>query len=69
MNVEHAGDLMFLTYFMVNWKKEPQTQTSQPCSDCGREMRSIVANVGDGHSEYEGLVCHQCKRVVWMRKD
>jgi len=69
LKVEHGADLVYLTYYMVDWKGEPQTPTSQPCSQCGQEMSRIEAEVGDKQGAYEGLVCHRCKRVTWVRKD
>ena len=69
MKVEQAGDLMFLTYYMVNWKSEPQSPAGQKCSHCGKAMSRIEAIVGEKRGAYEGLVCHDCKRVTWMRKD
>ena len=67
MKVETAGDLVYRTYYMVNWKDETQAQTAQPCTECGREMSRIEADVGGRRGAYEGLVCHSCKRVTWVR--
>ena len=68
MKVEQASDLAYQTYYMVRWESEPQMPSRQRCSDCGREMSSIEALVGNQLVGYEGLVCHRCKRVTWVRK-
>ena len=69
MRIERAGDLMFVTYFMVNWEKEATVPSGRKCAECRREMGGLEAVVGSGEVEYEGLVCHSCKRLLWMKKD
>jgi uncharacterized protein with PIN domain len=68
VKIERAGDLMFVTYFMVNWKKENVSPSLKRCTECGNGMGILEAVVGEGEVEYEGLVCHNCKRLVWLRK-
>ena len=68
MKVERAGDLMYVTYFMVNWKEEKEDPSDQRCAQCGSNMGRVEASVGEGEAGYEGLVCHSCKRLVWVRK-
>ena len=68
MKVKQAGDLIFMTYHMVDWKSEPQANSRRACSECGREMRMIVAEVGDKRVTYEGLACHSCKRLTWVKR-
>lgn len=69
MNVERAGDLVYVTYFMVNWKEERETPSDQQCTECGKSMGRLEASVDEGGARYEGLVCHSCKRLTWLRKD
>lgn len=69
MKVEHAGDLMFVTYFMVNWKEERESPSGKNCAECGRGMGRVEATTGESKSTYEGLVCHNCKRLVWLKMD
>ena len=58
---------MFVTYFMVDWKEEKVRPSGRLCTECGNEMGSLEANVGAGQTAFEGLVCHNCKRLVWLR--
>ena len=69
MKVERAGDLMFVTYFMVNWKEERVSPSGKNCAECGRGMGRVEATTSESKSTYEGLVCHNCKRLVWLRTD
>ncbi len=59
---------MYVTYFMVKWEEETLSPSGQRCAECGREMDKLEAVVGDSDASYEGLVCHSCKRVLWVRK-
>jgi uncharacterized protein with PIN domain len=68
VKVERAGDLMYVTYYMVDWKKEKENPSNQRCPECGKTMGRLEAFVGEGESGYEGLVCHNCKRLVWLRE-
>jgi len=68
VRVARAGDLMFATYFMVDWKKEKAGPSDQRCAQCGSNMGRLEASVDEGGAGYEGLVCHSCKRLTWVRK-
>jgi len=68
MKIERSGDLIFWTYHMVNWGKVVQTKSDQRCVQCGGQMNAVEA-VGDEKGlVYEGLVCHNCKRVLWVKR-
>lgn len=59
---------MFWTYFMIDWTKVRQGASDQKCTTCGLLMKS-VETVTDGKGlEYDGVVCHNCKSVIWFRK-
>jgi uncharacterized protein with PIN domain len=68
VKIERAGDLMFVTYFMVDWKGERVSPSLERCTECGNGMESLEAVVDESGMKYEGLVCHNCKRLVWLRK-
>lgn len=68
MRVERAGDLVFVSYFMIDWNREKQSASGRQCTQCGREMNSLEATVRTESPGYEGLVCHNCKRVTWVRR-
>jgi uncharacterized protein with PIN domain len=67
VKIERAGDLIYVTYFMVNWKEEKEGPSDRRCAECGKSMGRLEATVGEGEMNYEGLVCHNCKRLIWLR--
>ena len=68
MNIDYSGNLIFYTYYMVDWEKVKQFPSSATCVSCGRKM-SVVEPVKDKKGkEYEGRVCHNCKKVYWVRR-
>lgn len=69
MKVGSAGDLMYVTYFMVRWDEEKESPSDRACVECGSMMGRLEAHVREGDARYEGLVCHNCKRLTWVRKD
>lgn len=60
---------MFVTYFMLDWGEEKESPSDRSCAECGNKMGSVEASVGEGGGSYEGLVCHRCRRLTWLRKD
>lgn len=67
MKPEEGGDLIHLTYFMVDWKKVKQRPSDIRCADCGRPM-DIVEPVADSKGrKYDGYVCHADKRLLWVK--
>ncbi len=69
MRVEKAGDLIYLTYFMIRWDKVKQTPSDQKCSECGNPMNKAEQAVDSKGQKYDGYVCHTDKRVIWVRAD
>ena len=67
MRVERAGDLIFWTYYMINWDKVKQTPSDQKCSECGDKMNKAEQAVDSKGRAYDGYVCHRDKRLVWVR--
>jgi uncharacterized protein with PIN domain len=68
MKVERPGDLIYLTYFMIDWEEVRQSPAERPCLQCGQQMSKLEASVGKGNLSYAGLVCHGCKRILWVRQ-
>ncbi len=69
MRIEKASDLIFWTYFMIDWTKVKQTPSDQKCTECGGMMNTSEAAVdSDGH-RYDGYVCHTDKRLIWVKAD
>ncbi len=68
MRIEKAGDLLYWTYFMVDWSKTKQEQSDVTCSECGDPMmRGEPAIDSDGH-RYACYVCHRDKKVFWVKE-
>lgn len=61
------GSPMYWTYFMVKWDETRQTPSDQKCVQCGGKMNSVEPVTDSKGSKYEGTVCHNCRRVLWVR--
>jgi len=67
MKVERAGDLIFWTYFMIDWKKVQQTPSDQICSECGSQMNRAEQATDSKGQRFDCYVCHTDKRVIWLK--
>ncbi|MDV3277027.1 MAG: hypothetical protein LYZ69_01000 [Nitrososphaerales archaeon] len=67
MRIERSGDLIFWTYHMVDWKKTSQEPSGVKCVQCGGEMMKVEPVTDSKGARYDGLVCHICKRVIWVK--
>jgi uncharacterized protein with PIN domain len=67
MKIERPGDLIYLTYFMLDWGKVEQTDSDQRCTKCGGALRQVEPAIDPKGNRYDGLVCHSCKQVIWAR--
>ena len=65
MESDDSHDLIFKTYFMVDWNKVKQAPSDDACVRCGRPMLKVEPLVAD----YGGRVCHNCKVVFWVKGD
>lgn len=68
MEINDAAELLYYTYFMVDWKSMEQRPTDAGCLTCGGAMLSVEVRDKKG-LEYTGRVCHRCKTVFWIKKD
>ena len=69
MEIKDSGELIYYTYYMVDWERVKQIQSREECVKCGKNM-FLVEDVRDQKGrEYEGHVCHHCKAVFWIKKD
>lgn len=68
MRIESSSDLIFLTYYMMEWGKVKQSKSNNKCVQCGSEMNYIEDVIDRKGNVYGGLVCHKCKRVIWFKK-
>ena len=68
MEIEDSGDLIYQTYFMMDWAKVEQWPSETRCMTCGGDMMSVEPARDKKGLVYEGLVCHKCKTVLWARK-
>ncbi len=62
------GDPIFWTYHMVAWAKWKQSPSDQKCVQCGGRMGRVEGASDKKGNHYDGLVCHTCKRVLWVRR-
>ncbi|HLQ03542.1 MAG TPA: hypothetical protein VK114_01990 [Nitrososphaerales archaeon] len=69
MRIDKAGDLVFWTYYMMDWEKVRQGSSTKPCMQCGRTMNTVETVTDRRGLAYEGLVCHSCKRLLWVKRD
>ncbi|HME18479.1 MAG TPA: hypothetical protein VKF15_01940 [Nitrososphaerales archaeon] len=67
MRIERAGDLIFWTYHMLDWGKVRQYPSGQRCVQCGSAMVRVGPMEDARGAKYDGLACHRCKRVVWVK--
>ena len=68
MKIEKAGDLIFWTYYMLDWKTVEQTPSGQKCVQCGGEMLRVGPMEDSKGKKYDGMVCHSCKLVLWVKR-
>ncbi len=68
MEIDDAGELIFQTYYMVDWKSTLQKEAEARCITC----RGAMAKVGPVRDKkglvYEGLACHNCKSIFWLKR-
>ena len=69
MEIDDAGTLIFQTYHMLDWSKVHQTDSDRPCITCGRNMKKVEPFRDKKGLVYDGFVCHNCKRVFWLKRD
>ncbi len=69
MKIENASDLIFWTYYMLDWTKVKQGRSGTSCLRCGRKMNAVEAVTDKKGFAYDGLVCHNCKSLLWFKKD
>ncbi|HYC12040.1 MAG TPA: hypothetical protein VEC02_05200 [Nitrososphaerales archaeon] len=67
MKVERADDLVFWTYYIIDWGKVEQSPSGKACVQCGGPMAKVGPVEDAKGSKYEGLACHGCKRVIWVK--
>lgn len=65
--MEKAGDLVNWTYFMLDWTKVSQRPSGTKCSDCGKELMLGEAAEDPGGNRFDCYVCHNDKRVFWVK--
>jgi uncharacterized protein with PIN domain len=68
VRIRRAGDLIYWTYFMVDWKGVAQTPSDQVCVQCGKPMLKIGPVEDPKGRKFDGLVCHGCRRLLWARQ-
>ena len=67
MDIDDSSSLIFYTYFMVKWQEVAQSPSKTSCLSCGRPMMSVEPVKDKKGAVYSGLVCHECKTVLWTK--
>jgi len=67
MKVEKADDLIFWTYFMIDWNRIQQAPSDQTCSECGTIMYKAEPAIDSKGQKFDCYVCHNDKRVIWLK--
>ena len=68
MRIEKAGDLIFWTYYMIDWSRVQQSPSDVKCAECGRPMNLSEPAVDPRGQVFDGYVCHADKKLVWVRR-
>lgn len=66
MKIEDSSELIFTTYYMVDWGKVRTVKVQEKCVQCGEQLYSTEVEDREG-KKYTGVVCHRCKRVIWLK--
>jgi formylmethanofuran dehydrogenase subunit E len=67
VRVKDGGELIYMTYYMVDWTKVKQEPSDVRCADCGEPMNLAEPAVDAKGQKYDCYVCHKDRRVVWVR--
>jgi len=67
MKVGTADELIFWTYFMMDWNKVRQTKSDHNCSECGAPMNKAEQAIDSKGQKFDCYVCHADKRVIWLK--
>jgi len=67
MKVENAGDLVYWTYYMIDWRKVSQVPSDQNCAECGQLMKKGEQAIDPKGNRFDCYVCHNDKRVIWLK--
>jgi len=68
MEIDDASSLIYQTYWMTDWKKVAQSPSSTTCVSCGAKMSAVEPVRDKKGLVYDGLVCHNCKTLLWARR-
>jgi hypothetical protein len=68
LEIDDAGELLFRTYFMVDWTAVRQTGSDLRCVTCGGQMKGVEPIRDKRGLVYDGLVCHNCKALFWLKR-
>jgi len=68
LEIDDSSSLMYFTYFMLQWDKVKQEPSKTRCMSCGGPMMRVEPVKDKKGVLFDGLVCHNCKRVLWSRR-
>ena len=67
MKIENAADLIYWTYYMMDWGKAKQEPSGRNCMQCGGTMNLVEPMSDAKGASYDGYVCHKDKLLIWVR--
>jgi DNA-directed RNA polymerase subunit RPC12/RpoP len=53
---------------MIDWKTADEKALDQKCVRCGGTLSTVELTTADSGLKYDGLVCHSCKSVIWLKR-
>lgn len=64
-----SNDPAYLTYYMMDWTRTARVASKDRCVTCGKPMLLVEPVTTKKGITYEGRVCHDCKSLLWIRKE
>ena len=68
MEIDDSAALFFYTYHMMDWGTVSQEPSETRCISCGEKMMDVGPVRDKKGVVFDGLVCHSCKTILWVRK-
>ena len=68
MEIDDTASLIYFSYYMMDWAKVSQSPSATRCVSCGGAMSSVEPVRDKKGVVFDGIVCHNCKTLIWNRK-
>jgi hypothetical protein len=67
LNIEDTSELIYVTYYMIEWDKVKQELSEMKCVECGNALYETEYFEDKRKKRFRGMVCHKCRRVLWLK--